>query len=331
MKYLKFLTTSLIIFGAGTIINCYGMESNYSLQSNINFVNNKLSSDARCKRLVVGPIVCGKAFSIHNKSSTTQIKLKVDEIIDYCDKNASSLILRDAIINCAIMCNQIASALYHMCQIFYIKGLYTKDNHVYDEWRQTINKFIEQGNTENNFQSAQLFYFHSIEIFPKFLQDINQDVEYLYSFYKPFKNNAKVNFKVFDNPNYLNENINILSLFKYLGNRVLEISHECFDDMHTIIKSDNSENREETTKYLEKNIFCDIICPLYDVIQLINNKLCQISKAEYMNWSDYCYDTVKKYLKSTTDYIEDVLKSSKIKKWAKYFQEHSKLPRKIRI
>ncbi len=147
----------------------------------------------------------------------------------------------------------------------------------------------------------------NITVSSNFLQHLDSTIK----FDSPIKDDK---FKLFDNPNYLTQDIHLVKFFKYLGNRILQLARHAVNTMYDAVKDPNLSNQENKTSYLEKVLFADIIEPFYETLYKIKENLYDLSNniAKYISYTDYDKDTLKQQLKSTADYINDVLNSHDI-------------------
>lgn len=304
-NYIKSLVTSLSVFTVftGIAMNsnaCYSMEET-NTKYNINY-------DKRCTNLVAKPVL-----RYYNDSV-------LDEIIEFCEKN-KAIELREVVVDFAVTCNRIATALFYGSQMEYQKGSYVKKrsyNELLYEWSNSIidlNGIFTNKTQENSGVAFWNLLDNDINVSSNFLKNLNASINI-------------ENFKLFDNEKYLNNDVQIVKLCKYLGNRVLELAHESFRTMYEKLQN-NSQSTEDIISYLEKSIFGNIILPFYDNLKSINNSLNTISKyIYYRNYDKSKQELLNKQLQSTADYIDDVLNKSEIRYIYNYFKEYNFIPRK---
>ncbi len=317
MKHLKFLTTSLVIFGAGTIINCYCMESEQLINN-----SDELSSDERCYKLM-GPILTfSQDPNLKNYSKCEPMKCTIKYLVEVCKQN-NALVLGGLMVAFATICNKIVSSLFYGSQIDDKLGDYTKATFLLDDLSNSA-----QNLSSNTFGDEPEN--HSVTTFNKDI--INKNIKVSSNFLKELKETTDgAYFKIFDNPNYLKYDINLVKFFKYLGNRILQLARNEFNNMYNKVHSSNFSNSEDKTKYLEKSFFDDIILPFYYKLSTIKDNLYNLSNniEKYIKFPDNFpnsnKEVLQQQLKSTADYLEDVLINSGIRQYEDYFKQKYQL------
>ncbi len=304
-KYLKFLTFSITILGGGTTLN-----------SSICYCTETIANDLRSQYMIRPALLFYESYNydlISPKKYPNYKKPKYDiaQILEYCEEE-KAYFLNKLIMDFIITCNKIVYPLLYGSQMEYDEKSSDKPAEDFsDDW---INiSFNLQGYIFNAIEASSARLFQSelsgkdIMISKDFLQEIDTTI-------------TDVNFKVFDNPNYLNEDVNLVQLFKYLGNRVLQLSSNAFNKIYYKIEQSRNKNIIDKRAYLYKEIFGNIIVPFYKNLKTLNNILYEINKY-IVTCENYDNKKLNKQLKSTADYINDVLKYSKMEKYHKNYSQ----------
>ena len=290
------------------------MEAISNNSINENRINTKynINLDKRCTNLIAPPIVnYDRILRVQDKFANLPIRYEVQDLIKFCEKN-KALVLKDLVLDFAATCNKIACAIFYGTQHEYLKGSYRKTKNKYNDWSDSIMELngVILDATENK---SALEFWYLLD------SDINVSSDFLE------KLDANLN-KLFDNKNYLNNNVQLVKLFKYLGNRVLELAREACDNMYDKMEQAGNTSIPDKTAYLNENIFGSIIVPFYEKLELLKNNLYEMSK--YINGKDYNKNVWDKKLQATADYINDVLNQSELKDCVNYFNKYNTLPEK---
>ena len=316
ISYVKFLLASATVLGGVTQINfsnCYCSENVNTYESNIQ----DISSDNRCYYLY-GPILTRypipypkNYFNCEDLDHREEMK-SIDQIMQYCTDN-EAVVLNELIVDFATICNNIVCSLFYGSQIQYEKNSYKTCGDQISDWRNSlINLSCTMSGKE--YESALLFsnlHEKNITVSKLFLKLLSNSID-------------NMNFNVFDNPNYLYNNVNLVSLFKYLGNRILHSAHECFNFMYDQIENIKKQKNINKKEYLDSGVFSNAMTSLYDNLQSISNVLYKIND-NIVTCKNYDKNTLNMHLKSTADYIKDVLDSSRIKKYYQLLKERNEL------
>ena len=124
---------------------------------------------------------------------------------------------------------------------------------------------------------------------------------------KQIKVNTNIDFKLFDKE----EDIHIVPFSSYLGNRILDLSHDAFDTICETIET--SKELKKSTSSTANEIIINTIKPFYDNLKSISNSLYAMKpQFRFYNINDNEKHSILKQLDSTFDYISDVLNKSSI-------------------
>ena len=243
------------------------------------------------------------------------MKCTIKYLVEVCKQN-NALVLGRLMVAFATICNKIVSSLFYGSQI---DDKLSDDTTLLDDLSNSAKNLSSDtfGDDPEN---------HSVTTFHKDI--INKNIKVCSNFLKALKKTTnEAYFKIFDNPNYLKYDINLVKFFKYLGNRILQLARNEFNNMYDKVHSSNFSNSEDKTKYLEKSFFDDIILPFYYNLRAIKDNLYDLSYhiEKYISCEDYDTSVLKGQLQSIANYIDDVLINSGIRQYEDYFKQQHQL------
>ncbi len=284
-----------------------------------NTTNVTVNTDERYNNMCVAPLiksktVCAKSF-YEKYSHHIPREYTIDGIIKFC-KNNDAFAVIDCIIDFATICNKIAYSLIYGSQMQYKKYSYTKSKNALNDWANSLRN-ISGGIILKQKEYDSFFFVHDelinkrIIVFSNFLKRLDSEIK-------------DADFKIFNDPNCLEQNIYLVQLFKYLGNRILTLSWNALDSMYkTISELDKSKDNKNIKEELENSILGNIIFPFYNNLNKMKDNLYELKN--YIRCIDYNKNILDEQLKSTADYIEDVLLNSQIHMYNYYYTNYKEL------
>ncbi|MBQ9441262.1 MAG: hypothetical protein IJU54_02580 [Alphaproteobacteria bacterium] len=278
--------------------NCYSSDIKNSYSTNIDEYRKKMYYGS-----ITSPVAWVGFDSMHNDKNIT------DYILKYCDSNNQEF-LKLATLNFFTTCNRISYALFGT-QIYYKKGTYDEQynkNALIDSYNDVsylyrafeLTGLEETNDLKTMYKFNDLLHNYNIHIPSNCIKAINSSV-------KQIKVNTNIDFKLFDKE----EDIHIVPFSFYLGNRILDLSHDAFDTICETIET--SKELKKSTSSTANEIIINTIKPFYDNLKSISNSLYAMKQQfQFYNINDNEKHSILKQLDSTFDYISDVLNKSSI-------------------